>query len=324
MKTKIKTAVIGVGSMGANHARIYSEISNLIAVSDLNENLGKSISKQFKVKYYKHYNDMLQNEKIDAISIAVPTSFHKKVAIDCLKFKIPILMEKPLAINSYDAKKIIQIAKGCDTILMVGHIERFNPAVIKLKELISKNTLGKIVSIVIKRVGLYPPRIKDVDVVTDLAVHDLDIACSLVDRLPNHIYASGGYGLTNTQKDYADIFLDLDKISCYIQVNWMTPIKIRKLSITGTLGYAELDYITQELAIYKTNPRDYNRPLKKYIFIKQREPLKIELEHFLESVSRKQKPDVIGEHGLRAVQLAELVSKSINNNKLIRLDRNIK
>lgn len=320
MKKKIRTAVIGVGSMGINHARVYSEISDLRAISDLNQNLGKQIADKFKIPYYKDYIDLLKTEKIEAVSIVVPTSFHKKVALDCLKFKVPVLIEKPLASSVSDANIIIEAFKKQNILLTVGHIEQFNPAVVKLKELINAKTLGKIVSIVIKRVGLYPPRINDVDVVTDLAVHDLDIACSLINQLPKRIYASGGYGLGNKKIDYADIFLDFNKISCCIQVNWMTPIKIRQISVTGTLGYAELDYISQELAIYKTNPKDYNKPIKKFLKINHREPLMVELENFLSSVYTKQKPIVTGEQGLEALRLAKLVSKSINKNKLIELN----
>lgn len=331
---KLKTAVIGVGNMGINHVRVYSKISNLVAVSDINENLGKQIANKYHTRYYKNFQAMLQKEKPDAVSVVIPTINHKAVVIDCLKHKIPVLVEKPLAINVQEAQEMIKTAEETKTLLTVGHIERFNPAVMKLKEFIKKGTLGQIVSIVIKRVGLYPPQIKDVNVVTDLAVHDLDIVCNLLEEMPKSIFATGGSGLNTNHLDYADIFLNFNKINCYIQVNWITPIKIRTLSVTGIAGYSELDYITQKFTLYKSNiksarleePKSFitkwGKPQKISIPIQVKEPLKLEIVSFLESVSNKTNPQVTGEQGMKAVQLAEIIINSITKRKLIKLTKN--
>lgn len=331
---KLKTAVIGVGNMGINHVRVYSEISNLVAVSDINENLGKQIANKYHTNYYKSFQEMFQKEKPDAVSVVIPTIHHKDVVVDCLKHKIPVLVEKPLAINVQESQEIIKIAKETRTLLTVGHIERFNPAVIKLKEFIKKGAFGQIVSIVIKRVGLYPPQIKDVNVVTDLAVHDLDIVCNLLEEMPKSIFATGGSGLNANHLDYADIFLNFNKINCYIQVNWITPIKIRTLSVTGITGYGELDYITQKFTLYKSNIKSarleglksfitkWGKPQKISIPIQVKEPLKLELVNFLESVSNKTNPQVTGEQGMKAVQLAEIIINSITQRKLIKLTKN--
>lgn len=331
MKKNIRTAVIGVGSMGTNHARVYSEISNLVAVSDINEATGKHLADKYNVHYYKNYQEMLIKEKPDAVSVVVPTIYHKHVAIDCLNRKIPTLVEKPLASTLEETQEINEAVKKTKTFLLVGHIERFNPAVLKLKELLEKGILGQIVSINIKRVGLYPPRIKDVNVVTDIASHDLDIACCLLEKFPRSIFATGGNGLKISHIDYADILLEFDGISCYIQANWMTPIKIRTLSITGTLGYGELDYINQKLILYKSNietitPHTYknfvanlSKHKKIYPKIQKKEPLKLELYDFLEAISKKRNPSVTVEQGIRVVRLTELVLKSIIQKKLIRI-----
>jgi len=337
MKNRLKTAVIGVGNMGINHVRVYSEISNLVAISDINENLGKQIADKYHTNYYKNFQEMLQKEKPDAVSVVIPTINHKAVVIDCLKHKIPVLVEKPLAVNVQEAQGIIKTAKETKTLLTVGHIERFNPAVMKLKEFIKKGIFGQVVSIVIKRVGLYPPQIKDVNVVTDLAVHDLDIVCNLIGEVPKSIFATGGSGLNASRIDYADIFLDFNKISCYIQVNWITPIKIRTLSITGTAGYGELDYITQKFTLYKSSieashlshlrePRSFitkwGQPQKISIPIQVKEPLNLEIVNFLESISKKTNPTVTGEQGMQAVKLAGIIIESITQKKLINLAKN--
>src|SRR4030066_671039 len=251
----MNVAVVGCGVMGGYHSRVYNTLKNvnLVAVCDIDLESAKKIGNLYGVKYYQNYKDLLKNHRIDAASIAVPTSKHLPVALDFIKRKIPILIEKPLARTSIAAKRIIKEAKRENVFVMTGHIERFNPAVTKLLRLLSSKTLGKILSINIKRVGLFPPRIKDADVITDLAVHDLDIATLLAKKDPDYIYARGSGALTKGKCDHAEIFLDFNQFGCFIQANWITPIKVRQLSVTGTKGYAELNYITQELLFYKSN-----------------------------------------------------------------------
>lgn len=328
----LKVAVIGAGVMGSLHARIYSQLKNvqLVAICDNDLDKARTLASLYQVKYFKDYQKLLTQEKIDAVSIAVPTIFHKPVALYCIEKNINLLVEKPIASTIKDSEIISQAAAKKDIVLTVGHIERFNPAIIKLKKLIDQGVFGNLVSIVIKRVGLYPPRIKDVNVVTDLAVHDLDIVCDLLNKKPDRVFALGGAGLNNKRIDYADIMLDFGKKSCYIQVNWMTPIKVRTLSVTGTLGYCELDYITQELTLYKSNlntdmPQNFKdfvikfgKPKKFQIKVKKEEPLKLEIISFLKSVSKKIKPQVSPEEGVLAVKLSEIIIESIEKNKPIK------
>ncbi len=330
----LNVAIIGCGVMGSLHARIYSNIPNvkLVAVCDTKESSGKKLASFHKIKYYLDYKEMLTKEKIGAISITVPTAHHKEVALFCINWGVPaVLVEKPLASSVREAKLIAGAAQKKEVILTVGHIERFNPAILKLKYYIKKGLLGKIVSIVVKRVGLFPPRVKDINVVTDLAVHDLDIVCSLLDKFPKSIFATGGKGINADRIDYADIFLDFNVTSCYLQVNWITPIKIRTLSVTGTLGYCELDYITQELILYKSNynnvvPEEFKKfvtalgkPRKVSVKIKKEEPLKLEILDFVNSVVKGNKPLVSPEEGINAVKLSEVVLKSLTDKRLIKL-----
>src|SRR5579871_4344261 len=170
----LNIAVIGIGNMGLVHCRIFSNLPNvkLVAICDSDLVKGRKIAKLYHTNFYANYEQLLKSEKLDGVSIAVPTSLHLNVALSCIKYGVDFLMEKPLAQSSREAKIIINRAKKEGVMLTVGHVERFNPAVLKLKQLIEQGSFGEIVSIAIKRVGLFPPRVKDVNVVTDLAVHD--------------------------------------------------------------------------------------------------------------------------------------------------------
>lgn len=321
--------------MGRHHARNYSEMKSvkLVGVCDIKETTGREIAKLYKTRYYSNYFKLIDKEKPDAVSIAVPTHLHKDTAIDFINNNISVLIEKPLAAGLSDARKVAQKAKGKNVTLAVGHIERFNPAVLKLKELVKDQKLGEILSIVVKRVGLFPPQIKDVNVVTDIAVHDLDIVSNLIGKLPGSVYARGYGSLTNGREDHAEIFLDYGKFGCFIQSNWITPIKIRTLSITGTKGYAELDYINQKLALYKSNYNlsphkgfkeflvKFGKPEKVSLHIRKKEPLRLELENFVNSVSTKSTPLVSADDGIKILLLADAVNKSIRQHKVIKLTK---
>lgn len=321
----LKVAVVGIGFMGQNHARVYLERNDveLVAVCDTDEKKAKNFASQHKVKFYTNHNDLIKKEKLDAVSIVVPTKYHGRVALDFINSGINILVEKPLASSSREANIIVEKADQKKIVLLVGHIERYNPAVQKIKKMISKNDFGDILSLVVKRVGLYPPRVSDVNVVTDLAVHDLDIAAYLTGKLPNYVMARGGFTLEKGREDHAEIFLDYGKFGCFIQANWLTPLKIRTLSITGTKRYAELNYVTQKVDVYRneylvkklSGYKDfvvkYGNPEKDELKITFEEPLKKEIANFIGCILGKERPIVTGQDGLAAVRLSELITRSI-------------
>jgi UDP-N-acetylglucosamine 3-dehydrogenase len=322
--SKLNVAVIGVGNMGQHHCRAFSIIQdvNLLAVSDINEKVGRKIAKKYICRYYKDYRDMLNKEYIDAVSIAVPTRLHKKVSLDVIKFKKHLLVEKPIASTVEDAKRIIEEAKLAGVKLMVGHIERFNPAVQELKKIIQRGKLGEIISVIAKRVGMFPPQIKDTNVIIDLAVHDIDIFNYLLDKQPVEVFAKGRKTLTNHREDSAEIFLSYGETSGFIQVNWITPVKIRTLSVTGSKGYAELNYITQKLELYQSRYKKrvdnfgefvikFGEPIKKEIKINKKEPLLCELESFVKCIKEDTQVEVTGEDGLKALLIAERALQSL-------------
>lgn len=320
----LNVAVIGIGNMGKHHVRTYSEIENvkLVAVSDIDEVKGRAIAERYGCRFYKDYNEMFEREKIDLVSVVVPTKFHEKIALDIIEKGISLLVEKPIANSIEKAENIIKKAKERNVKLAVGHIERFNPAVQRLKEMIKEGRLGQITSIIARRVGLFPPQIKDANVIIDLAVHDIDIMNYLMECSPDEIEANAGRALISEREDYAEIFLKYKNTTGFIQVNWITPIKIRNLSVTGTKGYAEMDYISQELIVYESNYKKdfetfgdvvkFSKPNKVEVGVEKGEPLRLELLDVIEAVKQNKEPMVNGSVGLEALKIAMKVLDKIN------------
>lgn len=311
----VNVAVIGTGNMGKHHVRNYVEIPGvkLVAIADLNEQ-ARELATKFGCKYYKDYNEMLDTEQIDAVSIAVPTFLHEKIALDVISHGKHVLLEKPIAPTIEAGKRIIAAARKHNVILMIGHIERYNPAILKLKDLIDAGTLGDIMSITARRVGVFPPQIKDANVIIDLGIHDIDIINYLYDSLPTEIYSNSGRALASSRDDYAEIFLKYGKASAFIQVNWITPVKIRNLAVTGSKGYAEMNYITQELIMFATKQLKeqddfgeiikFGTPIKLTVDVEKEEPLKKELTSFIDCVKNRRNPEVSPEQALDALNVA--------------------
>ena len=166
----MKTGVIGVGSMGQHHARIYSEISNLVGVVDFDSVQGEIIAKKFNTSYFSQISDIIN--KVDAVSIVVPTKYHLKVANELITNGINVLIEKPLALNSEESDELVQTSQKSNVKVAVGHIERFNPVISHLKSKLENDEFGKIINISARRFSQYPKRITDVGVLFDLSVHD--------------------------------------------------------------------------------------------------------------------------------------------------------
>lgn len=320
----IRVAVIGVGNMGYHHARNYDSMAGaqLVAVAEADEERGRAAAERFGCHWYQRYQEMLQQEKIEAASIALPTSLHYSVALDVLDARIPVLVEKPLAASAAEAEALVAASRERGVVLMAGHVERFNPAVRELKRRLDAGELGDITSVVAKRVGVLPPQVEDANVIIDLAVHDIDIIGYLLGGMPTEVYAAAGRALLSDRLDHAELFLKYGQIGTFIQVNWITPLKIRMLSVTGTQGYAELNYVTQRLDIYQSNlERDYDdfgdfvlrfgTPRALTVPLTPLEPLRLELEAFLWAVEGKGPLEVSGEDGVRALRVAEWAMRQL-------------
>jgi len=309
----IKVGVVGLGAMGQNHARLYSQLKcDLVGVADVDPSRAKEIGEKYNTPYYSDYHELVS--KVEAISIAVPTTLHHMVAMDFLKAGVHCMVEKPIAISLIEAEEMIEAAAKNHVNLAIGHIERFNPAVIRLKQIIDEGTLGKLLIISTRRVGPSVPRIRDVGVVIDSATHDIGVIRYLLGKEPANIFARVGQ-LKHPKEDYAIIVLDFDSTAACIEVNWFTPHKVRTLVATGSDGIAYLDYIEQTLTIHNYHGIET-------IEVNKAEPLRLELENFLTSISEGKQPSVNGIEGKAILRIA--LESNHNNYFSSPLNRNEK
>ncbi len=297
----LRVGVIGVGAMGQAHARIFSELPNtvLVGVTDRNPAKAEAVAERTRSRAFGSLADLL-DAGVQAMSIAVPTDFHADVALQCIDAGCSVLVEKPIAGDVDEAKAIINAARRRGAVLMVGHVERFNPAAVALKEAVASERL---ISIHITRVGPFPPRMSKIGVVIDLAVHDIDLVRWLTGEEITELRA-----LTRSIKaEREDVALlqmrTTSGILSQINTNWLTPFRVRTIQATTENGYFVADLITRQVSEY----RDY-RPDGSYMarqhLVSGVEPLRIELEHFVDSVLNARQPDVTGEEGLRNLELA--------------------
>ena len=224
-----------------------------------------------------------------------------------------VLVEKHIADTVENAEAMIRAAKEKEVKLMVGHIERFNPAIIALKKEIEKGKFGKIVSISATRVGPSAPRVRDVGIILDLGVHDIDIMSHLYSERVREVFATAG-SVDHKLEDYASILLKFNNGNAgVINTNWLTPHKMRKLSVTGTRGIAYVDNIKPSVEVYNGSPEI---DLK----IEKREPLRTELEHFVDCVERDLEPSVSGEDGKEALKVALSAVESYKSGRVVEVE----
>ena len=313
MKKK-RVGVIGVGAMGKHHVRIYHGMRDveLVGIADANEKTANEIAAEYDTEAFTDCERLLKND-LDAVSIAVPTSLHKELACKAVNYGVHMLIEKPIADSLHNADAIIKTARRENLKLMIGHIERFNPAILKLKELISAGELGEILSISCRRVGPYAPRIRDVGIITDLAVHDIDTISYLYGKRAMQVYSIAGNSF-HVKEDYASILLQYDaKRSGTVETNWLTPYKMRTLTATGTGGVASADYLEQSLELWKEDGRIN-------VEIEKAEPLKIELAQFVDFISNGKVPSPSGEEGKYVLSVAIAAIESYQNGNNVRLN----
>ena len=294
-----RIAVVGVGNMGKNHVRVYSEMPDveLVAVVDSNLELAKQVGMRNHIPAFDDYCEMINYAKPEAVSVVVPTSQHYKVTKEILESGCHVMVEKPIASTSEQAQDLIETAQRSDRVMMVGHIERYNPAIIELKRRLEQNELGQIFQIHARRLGPFPTRIQDVGVIMDLAPHDLDIMRYLTCSEVSRVHAESKRILHETQDDLFAGLIRFDNGNLGIlEINWLTPTKIRELYVTGERGMFRVDYITQDLYFYENSEtnggewstisllRGVSEGMVIQYPIKKKEPLRAELETFISAV----------------------------------------
>ncbi|TFG09520.1 Gfo/Idh/MocA family oxidoreductase [Candidatus Heimdallarchaeota archaeon] len=312
----LNIAVIGVGSWGKNHARVFSEMDNvnLRSIYDLNYDHASELAKLYNTQAIKNLDDLLKDEEINAITIASPTSTHAEIALKAIGYGKHVLIEKPMTSTVEEAEQILDAEKVNNVVVSVGFIERFNPIVTRSRKLIQDEELGELVLISARRLGPYwPDRLKDVDVIRDVSIHDIDAFRYLTKKEPKSVYARGG-NLRHTYLDYAEILLDFENgVTGFIESNYLTPHKLRKLMLTCEKGIVEADYITQE---YVIEDEEWLRNKK----MQWQEPLSKEMNAFIKACLGIHEPIITSKDGINALKIAHASIKSIETHKVIELD----
>jgi UDP-N-acetylglucosamine 3-dehydrogenase len=321
----IRVAVIGVGAMGRNHARVYAEMPEveLVGVADPDLQAATTTARRYGTQGYDDYLRMLDEQRPAAVTIAVPTACHHEVALEVIGRGIHLLVEKPIASTVAEAQAIIAAAQQAGVQLTIGHIERFNPAVMALQHRLRAGELGRIFQMDARRQGPFPVRVNDVGVVIDLAVHDLDVMRYVSGAEVTRVYAETARRLHSQHEDLLTGLVRLDDGAVgTLTINWLTPTKIRELYVTGERGMFRVDYLTQDLYFYENatvNGSDWEsmhvlRGVSEGRMIRdvvvKKEPLRAEQEAFIAAVCGDGLAPVAGRDGLRALELAQALVTS--------------
>lgn len=315
----LRVAVVGAGKAGRLHTRVVGEspLTELAAVVDPSPE-AEALAYAGRAEWLRSIDDLLLAPPDFAI-VAVPTSAHELVAAPLLEAGIPTLVEKPLADDVEAALRLQAIAERRGVLLGVGHVERFNPAVRALQEHLAEGTLGRVFQVHARRLSPFPIRIGDTGVAMDLATHDLDVMCLLAGR-PLRVAAETDRKAHRTHEDLLAALIRFETgIIGVLEVNWLTPDKVRQLTVTGERGMFVVDYLNQHLTLYE-NAQASEAWEAIAIFegvtegnvvrfaIPREEPLKAQLEAFAAAVSGREPLRVTAEEGVRAVRLAAAVT----------------
>ncbi len=304
---KLKVGVVGVGRLGSQHARVYSELptSELVAVADVDGRRARRIAKRYKVTAETDYRELY--DVVDAVSIAVPTHLHHEVGKDFLEKGIHILLEKPITSKLEEAEELLTLAKRKDLILQIGHIERFNAAIIELEKVVGEPRF-----IESHRLSSWDPRGTEVGVVLDLMIHDIDIILHLVNSPIEKIDALG-VSVLSKYEDIANTRITFaNGAVANVTASRVSEEGMRKLRIFQRDAYISLDYLRQDFSIYRKKGK---RILKETLSLKKVEPLRLELEDFISCINKGRKPLVSGEKGKEALEVALEITRKIQERK---------
>ena len=328
----LKAAVIGVGAMGRNHARVYNEIPDveLAAVADLNATMAAEAARLYGARAYTDYRAMLKEIQPAVVSVAVPTQVHFRVALDALAGGCHVLVEKPIAATLKEGRHMIERASELGRVLAVGHIERYNPAIIELKRRLDNGELGQAFQIHARRLGPFPARVRDVGVVVDLATHDLDIMRYLTGKQVRRLYAETEQEIHTAHEDmFSGLLRFEDGVLGVLNINWLTPTKIREITVTGQRGMFLANLLTQDLYFYENEEaggldwshlsllRGVGEGQMVRLRLHRREPLRAELEAFVAASRGEPAVIVRGEDGLAVLELAQALVRSGREGRVI-------
>lgn len=317
-RAPLRVGLAGLGSIGQNHLRLlvgHPDV-RLVAVADPT---GASLDAAVRVSEARGYEDalaMVADAKLDAIIVATPTTAHASITLAAIDRGIPVLVEKPMAATVEEGLAILAASRQRQVPVQVGHVERFNPAVLGLGRLLTEGWLSTIYSISSRRAGPFPARIRDVGVTVDLATHDVDILSWITHERPERVYAEMARRIHAVHEDLLFGLLHFPSGSTgFLDVNWLTPSKRRELHIVGLEGSFDLDYLTQRLMFTRHPDTAHPTLIRGYaptfsgdiheVAIESAEPLAAQLDSFVNVVRDGVRPVVGAEDGLWAVAIAD-------------------
>jgi UDP-N-acetylglucosamine 3-dehydrogenase len=308
-----KIAVIGVGGWGKNHARVLKDLGCLAAICDLDAARAKEIADKHGVQSYSSIDDMLGKERLDGCLVCTPTKTHAVVAKKMMEHGVNAFVEKPMSFSSKECEEMMQVAEKKKVVLTSGYVERFNPAVSDARKLIEGGMYGDPMMIEFHRENRMPLHIKDVGVIYDTSVHDIDAAMFLFGSRPNVVFARAGKRF-HTFEDFATIMLGFEgqKVAI-IASNWLTPKKVRTFSAVCTDGIITGDFLTQEIRIDHADATI--SPRRQF-----QEPLTLELKNFIETIEGKSKIVVTAADATNVTRVAEAAILSSNTGSPVYLD----
>ena len=306
----MKTAVIGVGNVGKHHARVYADLPDveLVGVVDIQSARAAEVAQTYKAVPLTDYRELF--DKVDAVSLAVPTTEHARIGMDLLEHGIDVLVEKPIASTTEQAQALIDAATRHKRVLQVGHVERFNPVVVAAREAATKPQFFEI-----HRLAAFSPRSLDIDVVLDLMIHDIDIVLSLKPEAVREIRAVG-IPVLSKKADIANARVEFeDGCVANFTASRVSVEKTRKLRFFQPHDYISIDYASQTGIMVSLR---MGRVTERKLEPSQEEPLKLQIASFVKCVQSRGTPVVGGEEGLRALELAIRINDAIAERLMLR------
>ena len=304
---------IGVGGWGKNHTRILSQLGVLSAICDTSQQRSKEYGEKYSVNHYDSLEKLLDSEKFDAAIVVTPTSTHAEIATKLLAIKKHVFVEKPMTYKSEDGEKLVRLAEKNKVILTCGYIERFNPAVDIVKKIVNEKKFGELVMLEFHRENRIPLHVKDVGIIYDTSVHDIDTANWLFDDMPHVVFARAGK-IKHEHEDFASIMLGYknDKVAI-ISSNWITPKIVRKFNAVCTEAIIGSDFITQEIIVEKKDESETIQNTKQ-------EPLLLEIQNFLDAINDQNEQIVKSQEAVNVTKISEAALLSSQKGVPIYLD----
>ena len=297
----LRVGVVGVGVMGSNHARVLAELAGakLVGIADPDCESRDKVSEVLGCKAFSDVTQLVA-EGLDAITIAAPTHLHQELALYCIRRGIHVLVEKPIAPSVAEGRAIIAAARHAGVSLMVGHVERFNPTVEAIKDAIRSED---ILSIAITRVGPFPPRMSNVGVVIDLAVHDIDLIRWFTESEIVEVQPQTSSALAEREDIALLQFRTASGVLAHINTNWLTPFKARNVTIATRNKYIMGDLLTRQVTECFGFQPDGSYSMR-HLSVGHAEPLRAELQAFVTAIRDGREPGVTGEEGVASLEIA--------------------